>query len=119
MIGVLLPFFRRNTQFGPIEVFSVALPLSLLAGGFLCWRVARIHWFFARGLRLPARILDLRIVRDRGRLEFAYNLNGRTFCAWTPVHKNRQVLKLRPNQEVEVLVDPDRPTKAIVYHLYV
>jgi hypothetical protein len=44
---------------------------------------------------------------------------GRPYATWTPVHKNRQVLALHPNQEIDILVDASRPTKAIVRHLYV
>jgi hypothetical protein len=119
IIGFMFPYIRRGAQFGAVEILTVALPLSVLACGFLVWRIVRIQRLFAHGRRIPARILDIKIVRDRGRLEFAYDLDGRTFCSWTPIHKNKQTLALYPNQEIEVLVDVSRPTTAIVHHLYV
>jgi hypothetical protein len=64
-------------------------------------------------------IQSVRIVRDRGRLEFVYELNGQAVKSWTPIHKSKRVLELRPLQEVDVLVDPARPKDAIVAHLYV
>ena len=71
------------------------------------------------GRRRPvAEAQDRTISRDRGRLVFAFVHNEQLVQTWTPIHKCKQVLALRPGAEVEVLFDPDRPTHAIVKHLY-
>jgi hypothetical protein len=119
IIGFLFPFVRKGASFGTFEVLAFALPISMVAGGFLLWRIARIHRLFAFGRLVPAQVTSLRIARDRGRLEFEYDFGGLRRTSWMPVHKNKRVLALEPNQQVEVLVDPRDPTNAIVRQLYV
>jgi len=97
----------------------IALPFSLLAGGCLIWRIARIYRLFSRGKLVRAQITRVDVARDRGRLEFAYDIGGHRVSSWTPVHKNKQVEALAVNQEVEVLVDAANPLNAIVRDLYV
>lgn len=118
VIGFAFPFARREAQFGAFEMFTVALPLSLLAAGFLLWRILRIHQLFTHGEQVRGFITHIQLARDRGRIEFLYEHDGRRHVSWTPVHQNRDVLALRIGQEVELLVDTTRPTKAIIRHLY-
>jgi hypothetical protein len=113
------PLIHSSATFGPFEILFVAGPISLVAALVLAWRIVRIFRLFARGRRLRAVIQLVKIVRDRGRLEFLYELDGQSVESWTPIHKSKRVLDLRPQQEVEVLVDPARPKDAIVAHLYV
>lgn len=117
--GFLFPYTRRDTEFGPFEMLTIALPISMIAGGFLSWRIVRIYRLFVSGQIVRGWILSLRIIRDRGRLEFAYEIGGRSYAAWTPVHRTKQVLSLRQGDEVEILVDASFPTHAIVRSLYV
>ena len=119
IIGAAYPLINSSAKFGSVEILSVAVPISLVAALVFAWRVRRVFRLFAHGRRIRAVIRVVRIVRDRGRLEFAYELDGQTVESWTPIHKNKQVLELRPQQEVDVLVDPAKPKDAIVAHLYV
>ena len=68
---------------------------------------------------MTATITKLAIVRDRGRLEIEYEVEGRRHESWTPVHKNKRVMALEPGKPVAALVDPARPDRAIVRDLYV
>ncbi len=119
IIGFLFPFVRTGASFGSFEMLAFALPISLMAGGLLLWRIARIHRLFSLGRLVSAQVTRIRIVRDRGRLEFEYDFDGLRRSSWMPVHKNKRVMALAPNQQVEVLVDPTDPTNAIVRQLYV
>ena len=119
LLSAQLPFVRRDSSYGAFEVLMIAVPVSLLAGGCLIWRVVRIYQLFARGQLVRARITRLDMSGDRGRLEFAYDIGGRRVSSWTPVYKNKQVEALSLNQEVEVLVDLTHRDNAIVRQLYV
>lgn len=119
IIGYVFPFVRRGAQFGAFEMLTVALPLSLVTAGFFLWRLQRIHYLFARGEQVRGYITDIRLARDRARVEFMYERSGHSYVSWTPVHQNRDVLALRIGQEVDLLVDSARPTKAIIRHLYI
>jgi len=119
LICAQLPFVRRDGGFGMFEALAIAVPLSVLAGGLVIWRIVRIHRLFARGQAVSGRITGVNIARDQGRLEFAYDFGGVRVTSWAPVYKNKQVQALQVNQEVEVLVDAARPDNAIVRELYV
>jgi len=118
LIGLALPLFRESASFGAFEMLVIAAPISSLSAGVLVWRILRIFRFFARGYLTTARITELRTAKDRGRLFFAYAYGSRQLNAWTPVHKTKQVKALEVGQEVEVLVDREKPESAIVRHLY-
>jgi hypothetical protein len=119
LISAQFVLFRRDGSFTAREALMIAVPLSLVAGGLLVWRIARIHRLFSRGQLVRAQITSVHVARgDRGRLEFAYDFRGHRVSSWTPVHKNKQIEALAVNQEVEVLVDTASPGNAIVRQLY-
>lgn len=118
LCGFAFPFVRRGAQFGAFEMLTVALPISVLAAALFLWRVFRIRYLFARGEPAPAYITRIRLARDRGRIDFLYEFAGQNYESWTPVHQNRAVLALREHQQVEILVDPAHPSRAIIHHLY-
>src|SRR5262245_2628062 len=119
LICAQLPFIRRDGGFGVLDAVVLAVPLSLLAGGFVVWRIMRIHRLFAHGQLVRARVTRLDTVTDRCRLEFTYDFGGNRVTSCTRVYRNRQVAALALDQEVEVLVDAARPDNAIVRQLYV
>jgi len=119
LIGAAYPLINSSARFGRAELLSVAVPISLVALLMLAWRINRVFRLFSHGRRIRGVIQAIRIVRDRGRLEFAYELDGQSVVTWTPIHRSKRVLELRRLQEVEVLVDPARPKDAIVAQLYV
>ena len=119
VIGLIFPFLRQGARFGRVEMLTIALPLSLIAAGFLLWRVTRIQTLFRRGAAVRGYITRIRLVRDRGRVEFRYEFNGECLESWMPVHQSPEVLALRESQEIDLLVDATRPRRAIIRHLFV
>jgi hypothetical protein len=119
VIGFVFPFMRAGARFGRAEMLTTALPLSLIAAGFLLWRVRRIQLLFSRGTVVRGYITRIRLARDRGRVEFLYEFDGQRFESWMPVHQNPDVLALREAQEVELLVDSTCPRRAVIRHLFV
>jgi hypothetical protein len=113
-----LPFVRRD-GLGVYDAIAIAVPLSLVAGGLLAWRIARIRALFARGQLVRARVTRLHTLADRCRVEFAYDFGGARLTSWTSVYRNMQVQALQVDQEIEILVDATRPNIAIVRQLYV
>lgn len=96
--------------------FPVAISAGLIA--WLVWRIRRVARLFAHGQVISGRVTYLSIAKDRGRLEFAFEYQGKLISTWTPVHKTKAVLALAPGAMVEVLFDTSHPTRAIVKHLY-
>jgi glutamate synthase (NADPH/NADH) large chain len=62
-----LGFRSLQEAVGRVEMLTIALPLSLIVGGFLLWRVTRIQTLFGRGAAVRGTITRIRLVRDRGR----------------------------------------------------
>jgi hypothetical protein len=108
LISGQLMLFRHDGGFTGRDALMLAVPLTLVAGGLLLWRIVRIHRLFSRGQLVRAQITRVEVAMDRGRVS-----------SWTSVHKNKQVAALAANQEVEVLVDAANPGNAIVRDLYV
>ena len=73
----------------------------------------------ATGSTVEGTVEELRIVRDRGRLEYSYRVGGQRFAAWCPVHKAKQVTALHVGQKLTVLVAPEKPAHSIVADLFV
>ncbi|WP_341644078.1 hypothetical protein [Thauera sp. SDU_THAU2] len=98
----------------------ILLPVCISVTLFVClaWRFARIAQLFSHGQLTVGQITGLSIVKDRGRLEFVFEYQGKVVSAWMPIHKNKAVLSLTCGANVEVLFDACTPTKAIIKHLY-
>lgn len=100
------------------------LPLWFPVGGtvictaMLLGRIGRMHRFFTHGKLTEGVITDLRIVKDRGRLEFVFEFEGVHVRAWMPVHKSKEVQALAPGDRVELLFDENKPARAIVKNLF-
>ncbi len=116
--GVPYAYTFRGAQ--PYDPLPLSFPTAVTAilAGVLFWRINRIRSLFQRGHVTKGIITGIWIVKDRGRLEYAYEFNGRQWHAWSSVHKNQTVLSLVENQTVDVLVDVVRPTNAIVRDIY-
>jgi hypothetical protein len=94
---------------------GIATPLLFLV---LAWRIQRIKAIFAKGVEARGNITAIRLVKDRGRLEFAYVYGENSFHAWLPVHKTKRVLGFQVGQPVVVLIDAANPNSAIVKELF-
>jgi hypothetical protein len=116
--GVPYAYTFRGAQ--AYEALPLSFPIAVTAvlAGVLFWRISRIRSLFQRGHATKGVITAIWIAKDRGRLEYAYEFNGRQWHAWSSVHKNQTVLALTEDQTVDVLVDVVRPARAIVRHLY-
>jgi len=114
-IHFIFPYIKR----GPATPLWLPLMFTLAAVAALVWRIARVHRFFATGSTVEGTVKELRIARDRGRLEYSYRVGGQHFSAWCPVHKSKQVTALHVGQKLTVLVAPEKPDRSIVADLFV
>ncbi|QSI76654.1 hypothetical protein [Niveibacterium microcysteis] len=121
VVWVIFTAFPVLKRLDPSEVsFYVALAtvISATLAVILIWRAKRIFNLFAHGTEVAGQITWVQIVRDRGRLEFQFEMNGKPMNGWTAVHKSKRVMSLAIGQPVRVLVQPSTST-AIVKDLYV
>lgn len=109
-------FFKGEAQVA--HFFLPAVTATLLCFALGAWRILRVQALFRGGSEVAGQITGLWIVRDRGRLEFRYQVGEIECDCWTPVHKTARVLAFTPGQAVRVLVNPANPRQAIVRELY-
>lgn len=114
-VSAAFPLLHRVAAPTPLWLPMCA---SVLLAGVLAWRVARVHRLFATGKSVVGCITDLQIAKDRGRLLFLFELEGRRVRGWMPVHRTRAVLALAPGDTVTLLYDSRQPHKAIVRQLF-
>lgn len=113
-VHLAFPHLRRGASSPP----ALATTLSALALAVLAWRVARVRALFASGRRAHGVVLALRAARDRGRLEYAFPVQGTTVESWCPVHRTKDVLALEAGTPVEILYDPADPRRAVPVALF-
>ncbi|MFZ4287219.1 hypothetical protein [Variovorax sp. HJSM1_2] len=109
------PYLHRGAAPLPIWFAGIA---SVVFTALLLWRYRRIAWLFAHGQSAWGQVTGLRMVKDRGRLEFEFMHQDALVASWMPVHKTKDVLLLSRGDRVEVLFDLHMPTRAIVRRLY-
>jgi hypothetical protein len=108
LTGADAPFFL----YAGVAVTLIAIPL-------LTVRVRSFQSLFRRGVELPGRITDISFYRDRGRIEYTYSYQGQTYQGANAIQKTGRAQALQPGAEVTLLVDPDKPDRALIRDLYV
>lgn len=114
-VHVVYPLLRLHRSAPPLWLPVV---LSAMAVAALAWRIARIRRLFAQGRTATGVVVRIRFVRDRARLDFAFDADGRRVETWSPVHKTRDTIKLDAGQELEILYDPRAPRRAVPRDLF-
>ncbi len=90
---------------------------SLTLIGFL-WRVLRLKRIAISG-RVTAGTIDyIQYVKDRGRVEYSFSVEGQSFHSWCPVHLSSEVLSLDQGQKVSIVFNPRNPSESFIAELF-
>ena len=119
VIGAVFPYMRKGAKFDEAFMLGFALPVSACCFALAVWRVWRIYNLFDSGQSVNGRLTDVVLWRDRGRIKFKFEFDGREFRSSMLVHQTDAVLKLQPEQDVDLLVHPAHPRTAIIKQLFV
>jgi len=114
-VAAAFPYLKRGAA-----PFPAWMPISASAvlAAIAIWRVLRVRWLFKNGACADGVITRLLIAKDRGRLQFGFEVDGVPVTSWMPIHKTKAVLSLHPGRRVQVLYDRSAPTCAIVRDLF-
>lgn len=118
IVNFAWPYIRPSANNNEDRIVFVAIPASIVALVLLMWRVVRVYRLFQRGQIVVATITWIHIVRDRGRIDFSYEIGATPHTSWMPVHRTKDVLSLHEGQQIEVLVDKKSPNTAIIRQLF-
>jgi hypothetical protein len=106
---------------------SKATPFFLHAGlvttliGILLF-VWRLHFFrtlYRHGVQVAGCITSVSFHRDRGRIEYIYLCEGRTYSSCAAVMKTARTRGLAPETAVTLLIDQSNPQRSLIFDLYV
>ena len=98
--------------------------LNLFLGGLVIgvplaiWRIRTVQKIFSNGIEVTGQIKDIFFHRDRGTVQYAYTYQGQEILSGNAIMKTGQTKKLRPGDQLVLLINPDQPKRALIRDLY-
>src|SRR4030095_7883572 len=85
----------------------IGVPLAI-------WRIRTIQQMFSTGIEVTGQIKDIFFHRDRGTVQYSYKYQGQEFLSGNAIMKTSQTQKLRPGDQVVLLINPEEPRRALI-----
>lgn len=107
------------------EPIDPAIFIWIAVGGsatfipILLYRVSAIYKHFTDSEIVEGTITMIRIIKDRGRVEYSYHYSGQTYHTGNAIHKNKFTKSLREGDHVDLAVSRSNPSKALIKEMYV
>jgi hypothetical protein len=117
LLYILHPFLFETQR--DMTVLLLALSLSAFCIAILFWRTRKILSLFKSNNKATGVIEHISLVKDRGRIEYSFIVNGNTIRTWSPVHKSKRVLAMKNGMHVTIFFNPAKPINSIIGELYV
>ena len=88
--------------------------------GLLCFisRINIIKGYFNSGIKVKGIISELMYWRDRGKITFIYNIEGKEYQKTIAIHTTKMTASLGKNDEIIALVRTDNHSKAIIKDIF-
>jgi hypothetical protein len=116
-LAVWIVFFFGNTsQSTNTLYFGIALTVGAIT--LLAWRILFFTKLFETGEETTAVVQGIRFRRSRGTVNFTYIYRGTSYSADNLTTAIGHSKKLEPDQEVSILIDPDKPERAVIKSLF-
>lgn len=124
--GGVLGFLPKRRGGGTVEVDStmmmvmiaIAVVVTVVFGWLSSKRIRDIKRIVNTGSEVIGRIQSIGFIKDRGRVEYDYVHDGKSYHAGNAIWKNRETTELREGDEIRLIVDPEKPTRAFIASLY-
>ncbi len=116
--GVIFTSRRSGTEVTGGGFLGVAIVATVVLLPLFAYRIYAFIAIFKRGLLCKAEITDINFFKDRGRVEFKYTLHGKDYRTGSPVMKNARTKALNVGQEVDIVVHPEKHSRAFIVDLY-
>jgi hypothetical protein len=107
-----------ETRFANVIIVSVSLLIAIVSTTFLYRRLKSIRRIFAAGEFVVGIVNFIDFDKDRGRIEYAYIYNQQDFQGGSAVMKNLKTKDFQLGDEVILMVDPNKPKRALIQDLY-
>jgi hypothetical protein len=96
----------------------IAIAISMLCGWLTIRRWGDIKRVIQTGPEIKGRISSIGFYSDRGRVEYQYDYQGKTYEAGNGLCKNRETTQLKAGDEIVLILDPEKPSRAFIASLY-
>ena len=119
---IIWGFFILFQLFGygnPDSAFIIVLAVSALAIAVGIWRIQTILALFSIGIELSATVTEIWFFRGRGRIDCKFTYRGHDYLSGSDVVPTRDAKNLGVGDRLNVIVDPDNPTRSMVLDLFV
>jgi len=115
----ILSYFIRSVKinFLPLPVVYIAITIAALI--VVLWRIQVIYSVFSDGMEAPATINRISFFRDRGKVDYVYTHQGQKYVSSNSIHRVKQTLALKIEDQVVVVIDRNHPKKAFIRDLYI
>jgi hypothetical protein len=120
-IGVLHKFFSRGrlTEPGDSSIFLImALITIAVFVPLFAFRIKSIKNHFKDGIEVIGKIVHLSLWKDRGRVEYEYEIDGEKYRSGNAFHRNKFVDSLVEGQEISIIVSKNNPKKGLIKEMY-
>ena len=98
-----------------IIVFS-SLAIIFIALGI--WRLFVLKSYFKNSISIEGVIVKIWFTKDRGRVTFAYDIEGKTYINGSAIMKTKMTEVFEKGLKVNLLVKSDKHNKSIIEELY-
>jgi hypothetical protein len=116
-LSVWIIFFFGNTnQSTNFLYISIAITLGAIA--LLAWRISFFTKLFEAGEETTAVVQGIHFRRSRGLVNYSYTYQGTNYSTDNLTTAIGHSKKLEPDQEVSILIDPDKPDRAVIKSLF-
>jgi hypothetical protein len=93
----------------------VATTLGIVVFLWRYWMVASLYSY---GLDTPATVHEIGFYRDRGRISYVYSFQGQKYVSGSRIMKTKRTRSIQIGDQVNILVDPNDPKRALIRDLY-
>lgn len=103
---------------GP-SVLIVAIAGTVLSPLLTWFQLRKLRAAFESGIEVPGELARVYLHQDRGRLDFTFTLNDQKYSGSAAIHKNNLTRDFTVGQPVTVIVDLEKPERALLADLYI
>lgn len=119
--GVLHELFSENTHIflGNYLIFLwMSIASIVICFPLLFFRIKSIQNHFKNGLEVIGEIVFVELWKDRGRVEYEYEIDGKKYRSGNALHRNKFVNSLKKGQKINVIVSKENFKKALIKDMY-
>lgn len=120
--GFLHQFFSRGRSADPADpsffLIMAIITICIFVPLFIL-RIKSIHNHFKTGIEITGKIVYLNLWKDRGRVEYEYEIDGEKYRSGNALHRSKFVNSLAEGQKVTIIISKNNHKKGLIKEMYI